>query len=112
MRNQICGQELSDTSMDMMLIVGCHLRDLTIISQDPEFGEIYAQFGGGETDSASIMRRGFWNKVGSGIATKFWHDAWLGEQATKEVYPRLYLLSSQKEASVEEIFDLILCLGP
>ncbi|MCH80143.1 LINE-1 reverse transcriptase like [Trifolium medium] len=49
----------------------------------------------------------FFKKIGNGGATSFWHDSWLGPQPLKEVFPRLFLLSVQKECSVLEVGQLI-----
>lgn len=42
-------------------------------------------------------------KVGNGVGTSFWHEQWFGNSNLKVVFPRLFSLSEQKEASVEEM---------
>ena len=39
-------------------------------------------------------------KVGDGKDILFWRDRWMGERALKEEFPRLYMLSSDKEKSL------------
>nr|GEZ33144.1 RNA-directed DNA polymerase, eukaryota, reverse transcriptase zinc-binding domain protein [Tanacetum cinerariifolium] len=39
-------------------------------------------------------------KLGNGERTLFWNDIWLGEDALKTIYPRLYALELQKDISV------------
>ncbi|GAU29855.1 hypothetical protein TSUD_379450 [Trifolium subterraneum] len=45
----------------------------------------------------------FFKRIGNGGDTRFWHDTWVGAQPLKEVFPRLFLISSQKECSVLEV---------
>ncbi|CAJ2632776.1 unnamed protein product [Trifolium pratense] len=45
----------------------------------------------------------FFKKIGNGGTTRFWHDSWLGPQSLKEVFPHLFLISVQKECSVQEV---------
>ncbi|GAU46768.1 hypothetical protein TSUD_92630 [Trifolium subterraneum] len=45
----------------------------------------------------------FFKRIGNGGGTSFWHDTWVGAQPLKEVFPRLFLISSQKECSVLEV---------
>jgi hypothetical protein len=45
----------------------------------------------------------FFKKIGNGSNTSFWHDKWVGTQPLKEVFPRLFLISTQKECSVMEV---------
>ncbi|PNX84009.1 ribonuclease H [Trifolium pratense] len=45
----------------------------------------------------------FFKKIGNGGTTRFWHDSWLGPQSLKEIFPRLFLISVQKECSVQEV---------
>jgi len=39
-------------------------------------------------------------KVGNGENTRFWLDHWVGNEALCLTYPRLFLISSQKDATV------------
>ncbi|GAU18134.1 hypothetical protein TSUD_248350 [Trifolium subterraneum] len=45
----------------------------------------------------------FFKKIGNGGDTRFWHDSWVGTQPLKELFPRLFLISVQKECSVFEV---------
>jgi hypothetical protein len=42
-------------------------------------------------------------KIGNGMKTSFWKDRWLGEMYLFNLFPRLYSLSSCKEAMVREV---------
>jgi hypothetical protein len=50
----------------------------------------------------------FYKKIGNGGDTSFWHDTWVGVNPLKEVFPRLFLISTQKDHSVLEVRRLIL----
>jgi hypothetical protein len=41
--------------------------------------------------------------VGDGRGTLFWHYIWVGEFPLKRKFPRLFVLSVNKECSVEEM---------
>ncbi|GJS27598.1 RNA-directed DNA polymerase, eukaryota, reverse transcriptase zinc-binding domain protein [Tanacetum coccineum] len=43
-------------------------------------------------------------KVGNGEQSYFWDDVWLGDSKFRDLYPRLYLLESAKNASVASKF--------
>ena len=45
-------------------------------------------------------------KVGNGLATSFWNDRWRGDKSFRDKYPRLYSVSIQKEAVVEEVREV------
>lgn len=36
---------------------------------------------------------------------RFWEDKWLGEESLRAVFPRLYMISVQKEAMIADIMD-------
>jgi hypothetical protein len=42
-------------------------------------------------------------KLGNGALTSFWRDKWIGEIPLCDRFPRLFSISTQKEASVEEV---------
>jgi len=42
-------------------------------------------------------------KVGNGLTSSFWNDTWRGDRYFRIKYPRLYLISTQKEAMVGEV---------
>ncbi|KAI8566862.1 hypothetical protein RHMOL_Rhmol02G0075200 [Rhododendron molle] len=50
-----------------------------------------------------IIQGGFKVQVGSGQQTLFWDIIWLGDVALKEVYPRLYLISTQKGLVISDM---------
>lgn len=46
-------------------------------------------------------------KVGNGLKTSFWKDKWCYRGSFSHLYPRLYSISNQKEASVGEIGEVL-----
>jgi hypothetical protein len=47
--------------------------------------------------------RNVFKKLGNGGQTSFWSDIWIGEALLKERFPRLFSISSQKEAVVMDV---------
>ncbi|MCH79829.1 hypothetical protein A2U01_0000587, partial [Trifolium medium] len=47
--------------------------------------------------------QGVVKKLGNGLHTSFWRDTWVGEVPLWDCFPRLFSISSQKEASVAEV---------
>lgn len=52
-----------------------------------------------------IVQEGFKIKVFSGSSTYFWNHSWLGPITFKQEFPRLFLLSTQKEELISNIWD-------
>lgn len=53
-------------------------------------------------------REGWFNeevlrKIGNGMTTSFWNDKWKGERCFRLKYPRLFMISNQREAKVGEV---------
>lgn len=48
---------------------------------------------------SALIQEGFRVKIGSGPETLFWDHVWFGYRAIKEMYPRLFLISSIKRRS-------------
>ena len=46
-------------------------------------------------------------KIGNGEEISFWEDCWVGDEALKNVYLRLFSLSSCKDAKVVELGNWI-----
>lgn len=46
-------------------------------------------------------------KVSNGRHTRFWKDKWFGHQSLAWAFPRLYSISSQKEAKVRDVWSLV-----
>jgi hypothetical protein len=44
-------------------------------------------------------------KLGNGVNTSFWCDKWIGESTLKDRFPRLFSISSQKLASVADLWS-------
>jgi hypothetical protein len=44
-------------------------------------------------------------RIGNGRDTMFWKDKWIGERPLMERFPRLYSITTQKDASVAVIRD-------
>lgn len=57
------------------------------------------------SDIGSCINQGFAITVNSGSRVKFWVDKWLGEKNLLTVFPRLYSISTQKEAMVDQIAE-------
>ncbi|KAI8543503.1 hypothetical protein RHMOL_Rhmol08G0223300 [Rhododendron molle] len=59
-------------------------------------GDPHSSFG-------SILIEGLRIQVNYGKDTSFWNDIWLGDRTLKEAFPRLFLVSSQKEDMVSTV---------
>jgi hypothetical protein len=57
----------------------------------------------GVVDGVDRLGGIFFKRIGNGGDTSFWHEKWVGVQPLKEAFPRLFLLSTQKEACVSEV---------
>lgn len=59
-------------------------RDLTSVAQGllPDLGKV------------------LYRQLGNGSCVRFWADPWLGHRALKELFPRLYSISLQKNSTV------------
>lgn len=44
-------------------------------------------------------------KISNGRGTSFWKDRWIGEQPLAPLFPRIYSISSQKEATVGDLWN-------
>jgi len=55
--------------------------------------------------NAKVLR-----SVGNGMNTSFWNDKWIGERCFRLKYPRLFLVSNQREAKVGEV-GLVSAMG-
>jgi hypothetical protein len=42
---------------------------------------------------------------GYGVNTSFWYDNWVGDTPLKDRFPRLYSISTQKEALVADVWN-------
>ncbi|PWA87280.1 RNA-directed DNA polymerase, eukaryota [Artemisia annua] len=42
------------------------------------------------------------HKIGNGSGTRFWEDIWYGDQSLKVLFPRIYLLDSNKSCSIAD----------
>jgi hypothetical protein len=52
---------------------------------------------------ADWIQEAFVKKVGNGGCTSFWHDAWIGEGTLREAFPRLFSISTQSQATIQEV---------
>ena len=43
--------------------------------------------------------------VGDGSRTLFWHDKWTGDVPLKNLYPQLFLCSTNKEACISDVLS-------
>lgn len=56
-----------------------------------------------ETTIGEIISQGFKIKVNSGNSTKFWSHTWIGDHNLECSFPRLFLLSTQKESLISDL---------
>ncbi|KAL9683236.1 hypothetical protein QQ045_015055 [Rhodiola kirilowii] len=57
----------------------------------------------GNSEVALAFREGLKLKLGCGREVKFWYDEWMGIQAIKDQYPKLFLLAEDKQAVVSDM---------
>lgn len=50
-----------------------------------------------------VMLEGITNELGKGNKIFFWSDVWVGEETLKDRFPRLFILSSQKNHRVTQM---------
>jgi hypothetical protein len=50
-------------------------------------------------------------RIGNGRQTSFWKDKWLGDFSLMNKFPRLYSISTQKEGTVAEVWNLAGTVG-
>lgn len=50
-----------------------------------------------------VFNEGLSIVVGDGKATKFWHDSWINGHSLKDVYPRIYALSLDKDNFISDL---------
>ena len=46
-------------------------------------------------------------KIGNGVDSRFWEDTWCGEQPLKAVFPRIYLLDTDKSCNISSRVRLL-----
>ncbi|MED6164220.1 hypothetical protein PIB30_087595 [Stylosanthes scabra] len=56
-----------------------------------------------DKELSEIFRQGKHLVVGDGRKVRFWHDVWLKDGVMKELFPRLFMLSSDKEETGTKI---------
>lgn len=54
---------------------------------------------------SNIVREGFKIKINSQNITRFWEHAWVGASSLEAEFRRLFLLSTQKDDSVQQIWN-------
>jgi hypothetical protein len=77
--------------------VGWLFRSLPSINASPWWNDLMSV---GIVAGVDRLHGIFSKKIGNGGNTSFWHDSWVGPQPLKEVFPRLFLISTQKMSSV------------
>jgi hypothetical protein len=45
-------------------------------------------------------------QVGDGAKTSFWEDQWIGPSYLAKAFPRLFLVSMNRNVTVQEVFDV------
>jgi hypothetical protein len=85
----------------------------TIFSLHPEEGTRWPRLASGWWKEVSSLEGGVgtdWfsnrvvRKVSNGRGTSFWTDRWLGNQALATTFPRLYSISSHKDAKIADLW--------
>lgn len=54
-------------------------------------------------ETKEILKIGSRKVIGDGDSTFFWHDIWIGNSPLKDIFPRLFLISSLPMASVADM---------
>ncbi|XP_058217028.1 uncharacterized protein LOC131327925 [Rhododendron vialii] len=81
----------------------CWLPHLPNSGQVTTIWRDICSIGNASSGIGAIIQAGFKVQVGSGQETLFWDHIWLGEVALKEVYPRLFRISTQKEQVISVV---------
>ena len=50
--------------------------------------------------TGEVSLNGIWKKVGRGNSTLFWEHRWIGETTLKEMFPRISISPTRKNASL------------
>jgi hypothetical protein len=45
-------------------------------------------------------------RIGDGSKTSFWEDHWIGSSCLSKIFPRLFLVSMNRNAKVKEVFGV------
>ena len=51
-----------------------------------------------------VLRENIGVKIGNGDQVLFWQDVWVGKSPFELSFPRLYMLSNQKNVFVNEVY--------
>lgn len=43
--------------------------------------------------------------IGNGLRTDFWNEVWVGEDSLRNAFPQLYILSSQRNANISQLWS-------
>lgn len=54
-------------------------------------------------EAKKMATQGIRCKVGNGKKALFWHDTWIGDRPLKLLFPRLYSITTIKDAPIEAI---------
>jgi hypothetical protein len=56
------------------------------------------------------IKKTFWQhckiRIGDGSKTSFWEDQWIGSSCLSKAFPRLFLVSMNRNVKVKEVFDV------
>ena len=53
----------------------------------------------------SIIEEGMLVKLGNGTSIRFWHDSWCEAGIFKRIFPRLYIISLQKNSFISQMVN-------
>lgn len=87
--------------MVLLIVIFFWMKGFLLMLQDGEGTWSQLNLLGGETLSGFQMQ---WaKKLGNGTRIKFWCDRRLGLECLKNVFPRLYQVATQKDATVSQM---------
>lgn len=55
------------------------------------------------SNSMNLALNGLRKKIGNGLQTLFWLDSWLGPSPLKQMFPRLFTITTHQQASVNSL---------
>ena len=67
------------------------------------------QVGSRQTQIASYFNDNVEVRVGNGRTALFWYDRWLGGRVLKDVFPKLFMLSINKNCAISSLCNLNEC---
>ncbi|XP_058203090.1 uncharacterized protein LOC131317570 [Rhododendron vialii] len=95
--SSLCGVRICHLDVsNLARVMGCKVETLPI-------KYLGLPLGNASSGTGSIIQAGFKVQVGSGQETLLWDHIWLGEVALKDVYLRLFRISTQKDQVISVV---------